>query len=107
MTSTFADVDALSFDCYGTLIDWEDGIDAALGRLLRAHGVDLARDDLLEAFARHEASLEAGPFLRYRDLLAAVAAAICAEHGVSPDPRERRRARGSCRHRHAFFTTYS
>src|SRR3954453_21227246 len=55
--------DALTFDCYGTLIDWEAGLLAALRPLVQA-------DDLLEAFAREEARLEAGPYLTYKQVLA-------------------------------------
>jgi 2-haloacid dehalogenase len=58
--------DALTFDCYGTLIDWETGILAAL----RPHAGAADDEALLEAFARHEAALEAGPYLRYADVLA-------------------------------------
>ena len=62
----FRSFDALTFDCYGTLIDWEAGILAAL----RPHVSGVADEPLLEAFARHEAALEAGPYLRYADVLA-------------------------------------
>jgi 2-haloacid dehalogenase len=61
--------DALTFDVYGTLIDWETGIATALRRA-GASGTD---DELLEAFARHEAELEAGPYLSYRGVLAEAA----------------------------------
>jgi 2-haloacid dehalogenase len=88
MTLRFEDAEALSFDCYGTLIDWETGIHAAAGRLLRAHGVELPREDLLVAFARHEGRLEAGDYLRYRELLARVVGAIAAEQGATPSPAE-------------------
>ncbi len=66
----FGAFDALTFDCYGTMIDWESGILAGLRPVLEAH--DVSRDDetLLELFARHEAALEAGPYLRYREVLA-------------------------------------
>jgi 2-haloacid dehalogenase len=66
----FAAFDALTFDCYGTLIDWEAGILAALRPILDAHGVASDDEPLLEAYARHESELEAGPYLRYRDVLA-------------------------------------
>jgi 2-haloacid dehalogenase len=74
--------DALTFDCYGTLIDWEAGITAGLGRILAAH--DVAADDerLLEAFAASEARLEAGTYLPYRTILAATARSIGQEVGV-------------------------
>jgi 2-haloacid dehalogenase len=75
--------DVMTFDCYGTLIDWETGILAAMRRLLAAHDADPDDESLLVAFAAHEARLEAGPYRRYREVLAEVAAAICAEHGIT------------------------
>jgi 2-haloacid dehalogenase len=64
-------VEALTFDCYGTLIDWESGLSTAFESILAAHGIDADRDDVLERYARHEAAAEAGPYLRYREVLAA------------------------------------
>jgi len=88
MTIDFDRFDALTFDCYGTLIDWEAGIVAALGGLLRAHGVVLPDDEILETHARHEARIEEGPFLRYRDVLVEVGRAVCDERGISPSDKE-------------------
>ena len=82
MTLSFDRFEVLTFDCYGTLIDWEAGILAAARRLLRPHGVELDDESTLEAFARHEHRLEAGPFQSYRGILAGVARAIGAEHGL-------------------------
>jgi 2-haloacid dehalogenase len=63
----------LTFDCYGTLIDWESGIHTALQPLLSKGGLDLSRDTVLETFARHEsAQQEATPGMIYSDLLAKV-----------------------------------
>ena len=56
-----ADHDALSFDCYGTLIDWEAGIAAVLRPWAGAHGLDLDDETLLAAFAGHEAAAERDP----------------------------------------------
>jgi 2-haloacid dehalogenase len=84
MTSISDGIEALSFDCYGTLIDWESGIHAAADRLLGAHSRMLPREAILADFARLEAPLEAGQYLRYRDLLARVAAAICAQQSIEP-----------------------
>ena len=75
----FAAFDALTFDCYGTLIDWETGIVEAL-RPLHA-GAD--SEALLEAFARHESALEAGPYLRYADVLAGCVRALGEEFGFA------------------------
>jgi 2-haloacid dehalogenase len=88
MTLDFGRFDALTFDCYGTLIDWETGLLAAMRRVLDAHGVTPGDDELLEAYARHEAALESGPYLRYRDVLARGLAAVAAELGVTPGPDE-------------------
>ena len=76
----FARFDALTFDCYGTLIDWETGIAYAL-RVAGASGSD---DELLEAFARHEARLEAGPYLTYREVLAGALRGVGADLGFEP-----------------------
>jgi 2-haloacid dehalogenase len=85
----FDDFDVLTFDCYGTLIDWEAGILAALRAPLAAHGIDAPDGSLLEAFARHEAELEAGPYRPYRDVLGGVLSALLAGFGqtASPDAR--------------------
>jgi 2-haloacid dehalogenase len=53
------DFDALSFDCYGTLIDWEAGITAVLRRWADAHGLHLSDEQLLTAYSTHEAQAEA------------------------------------------------
>lgn len=80
--------DALTFDCYGTLIDWERGIVQALAPVLDAHGVRLGGDPLLEAFARHETALEAGPYRTYASVLGATLERIGAEHGFCPTEAE-------------------
>ena len=53
------DFKALTFDCYGTLIDWETGLYTALQPLLQKGGVTLGRDEVLAAFARHESAQQA------------------------------------------------
>ena len=68
-----ADFRVLTFDCYGTLIDWESGIHTALQPLLRKAGLTLPRDAALEVFARHESAQEAEtPGMIYSELLATV-----------------------------------
>jgi 2-haloalkanoic acid dehalogenase type II len=67
------DFRALTFDCYGTLIDWESGIFTALQPLLAKSGQLLSRDAALETFAQHEsAQEEETPSMIYSDLLATV-----------------------------------
>jgi 2-haloacid dehalogenase len=80
--------EALTFDCYGTLIDWETGILAAARRVLAAHGVDGPDDELLEAYAAIEAPAEAGSYQTYRTILAAGIRGVAAGYGVEPDPEE-------------------
>jgi 2-haloacid dehalogenase len=75
--------DALTFDCYGTLIDWETGILAALRTALLPLGVDAPDDELLESYANAEATLEAGPYLRYREILGRGARAIATSLGAT------------------------
>ena len=84
------DFSVLSFDCYGTLIDWESGILAALQPLVaRADNQDLAAETILETFARHEASQESEtPAMLYSELLERVHDGIAAEWGLTPLPEE-------------------
>jgi 2-haloacid dehalogenase len=84
----FDDFDVLTFDCYGTLIDWETGLLAAFRAPLAAHGVDASDGSVLEAFARHEAELEAGPYRRYRDVLGGVLTAMLEHFGQVPSTDE-------------------
>ena len=76
--------DVLSFDCYGTLIDWEAGLLAALRPVLDAHGVSATDDELLETYARHEAELEAGEYMRYRELLGRALQGVGSDLGFEP-----------------------
>lgn len=76
--------EALTFDCYGTLIDWEAGILAGLRRLLTRHGLAATDDELLEAYARAEADLEAGPYQRYREVLGEGLRRVARRYGVEP-----------------------
>ena len=83
-TMKLTDCKALTFDCYGTLIDWESGMIAALKPLTEQAAADLSRDDILAAHARHESSQQAQtPAMRYRDLLPIVYKRLAEEWGVS------------------------
>jgi 2-haloacid dehalogenase len=88
MSLDFDRFDAITFDCYGTLIDWEEGILNALQPVLAPRGVETAPDELLERYARHEAELEAGDYLPYREILARALRRLCDELGVSPSEAE-------------------
>ncbi|HET8795666.1 MAG TPA: haloacid dehalogenase type II [Arthrobacter sp.] len=88
----FDEFDALSFDCYGTLIDWEAGIAAVLGPWGRAANPDLTDEELLLAYADEEARMERGnPTALYPVVLAEAFRATGAKLGipVSDDDAER------------------
>jgi 2-haloacid dehalogenase len=87
--------EVLTFDCYGTLINWEAGLLDALRPVLKAHGASLEEERLLELYGTHESAIEAGPYRRYREVLGSVLRAIGAELGFEPDEAEVRRFAGS------------
>jgi 2-haloacid dehalogenase len=78
----------LTFDCYGTMIDWETGIFSALRPILEAHNKKIADAALLELYSDLEASAEQGEFLRYRDVLQSVARGFGKRLGFSPTEAE-------------------
>lgn len=78
-----SDFKVLTFDCYGTLIDWESGMVDALAPLAGKVGRGLTRDDILEAHAFHESTQQAQtPGKPYRDLLAVVYKRLAEQWGV-------------------------
>jgi 2-haloacid dehalogenase len=84
----FGRFEVLTFDCYGTLIDWESGLLAALGPILASHGVEAGDDELLEAYGRHEYRIESRPYRRYREVLAEALSGVGADFGFQPDAAE-------------------
>jgi 2-haloalkanoic acid dehalogenase type II len=79
-----SDFSVLSFDCYGTLIDWETGILEALEPWLQREGLELTADQILEAFGRQEALQEEGtPSMRYPQVLSNVHRRLAAEWRIS------------------------
>lgn len=84
----FGRFEALTFDCYGTLIDWETGIVAGLRPAFAAHGLEPPDEDLLEAFASIESAGEAGPYRRYREILGLALRGIAGGYGFEPDDAE-------------------
>jgi len=84
MARRLTDFTTLTFDCYGTLIDWETGIWDALQPLIAAAGRDdITRNPTLAAFARIESAQQAEtPGMLYPDLLARVHRRLAAELGL-------------------------
>jgi 2-haloalkanoic acid dehalogenase type II len=78
------DFDALSFDCYGTLIDWEQGLRTGFKRIGPAAGVDLDVDALLETYAEAESRTEREhPGMRYPEVITSSVVATGSAHGVT------------------------
>jgi 2-haloacid dehalogenase len=78
------DYEALTFDCYGTLIDWESGMIAALEPLTKRVERKLTRDNILEAHARHESTQQLQtPAMKYSELLAVVHKRLAEEWSVA------------------------
>jgi 2-haloacid dehalogenase/putative hydrolase of the HAD superfamily len=69
--------DIITFDCYGTLIDWETGISRAFIDAARADGVQLERDEVVRVYHDIEPALQAEQYRPYRDVLGE-AARLCA-----------------------------
>jgi 2-haloacid dehalogenase len=81
-----SDFSVLTFDCYGTLIDWETGIYDALAPWLGRARPGLERDRILEAFAASESAQQAAtPAMRYPELLAEVHRKVAERFDIAPD----------------------
>jgi 2-haloalkanoic acid dehalogenase type II len=90
------DFDALSFDCYGTLIDWETGLAVVLGGWARARGLQLDGEALLAAYSTHEARAEAEyPGVSYPAILARSMRELGRQFGTEVTDDDARRLAGS------------
>ena len=72
----FSRFTTISFDCYGTLIDWESGILPVLRAVLANHGQSLPDAAILELYGEFEAEAESGPYRSYREVLESVVRAF-------------------------------
>ncbi|MDH3595281.1 MAG: haloacid dehalogenase type II [Rhodospirillales bacterium] len=107
MAKRLSDFSALTFDCYGTLIDWESGIWDALQPLIQASGRDdITRATALEAFAQIESAQQAAtPDMIYPEILARVHAGLAERFGFETDAEMERAFGGSLPHWPAFPDT--
>ena len=85
---SFDDFDVLTFDCYGTLIDWETGLWAALHPILAQHRMALAMDEALALYGALESEAERGPYRAYRMVLRMVLEGFGARLGFVPTETE-------------------
>lgn len=74
----------LTFDCYGTIIDWETGILSAVNPVLERHGVSIEEAEILQLYARLEAEQEAGAYKPYKQVLMGVMDGMGHELGFTP-----------------------
>jgi 2-haloacid dehalogenase len=68
----FSRFEVLTFDCYGTLINWEAGLLAALHRILNAHSKKIPDPELLALYGEFEQLAEQPPYQTYREVLGSV-----------------------------------
>jgi 2-haloacid dehalogenase len=84
--------EVVSFDCYGTLIDWESGIISGLRPVLASHGVEATDDEILALHAETEHRLQAtstpGSYVKYREVLGEEVREAGRRWGFAPDPEE-------------------
>ena len=85
----FDSFDVLSFDCYGTIIDWERGILAALEPIFDVHAVSLGSTETLKMFGEFESRLESGEYMEYRVILQRVIDEFGERLGFVPSASER------------------
>lgn len=80
--------DLLTFDCYGTLVDWEAGIVAAARSVCDAHGCAASDAEVLAAFARWEHVVQGERFRPYREVLARTLVRMGESMGFRPTAEE-------------------
>jgi 2-haloacid dehalogenase len=86
----FNQFEVVSFDCYGTLIDWESGILPVLKQLLSSRDIDLSDDGTLEMFAEFESVLETDStnYIKYRKILQEIVKRIGKKFSFEPTETE-------------------
>src|SRR5215467_3515402 len=82
--------EVVTFDCYGTLIDWESGIVRAFQGEAARDGTKLDPDDIISAYMKEEPVVESGEYKSYREILADTAERVALRLGwpLGPDRRE-------------------
>lgn len=84
----FDNFKVLTFDCYGTLIDWETGIWQSLQPILEHHRVSITSEQALEWYGELEAQAEGGPYQDYKTILKTVLKGFGFRLGFDPSPAE-------------------
>jgi len=86
----FSRFETISFDCYGTLINWEAGLLPALRGILTNHGQNAADSTILELYGEFEAQAESGSYQTYRNVLEFVVRNFGKRFGFEPSSAELR-----------------
>jgi 2-haloacid dehalogenase len=81
----FSPFTTITFDCYGTLIEWEAGLLPGLRRLLKGHKHELSDAAILELYGEFEAKAESGPYISYRAVLESVVGQFGERCGFLPN----------------------
>jgi len=84
----FSRFSIITFDCYGTLIDWESGILGAIRPIISAHGAHLSDVEILRMYGEIEADEESGQYQPYREILRAVVRGFGTRLGFVPSEKE-------------------
>jgi 2-haloacid dehalogenase len=84
----FDDFEFLTFDCYGTLIDWETGIWQALQPVFAHYDNPISREAALERYAALEPAIEGGPYIEYKQVLRRVLEELGKQLGFTPSAAE-------------------
>lgn len=95
----------VTFDCYGTLIDWETGILGAIRPILTAHNAHLSDPDILRMYGAIEAEEESGEYRPYREILQAVVRGFGTRLGFVPSEKEQHSLPNSLAHWKPFPDT--
>ncbi|PVG01458.1 HAD-like protein [Serendipita vermifera] len=98
MSPKLSDFKALSFDCYGTLIDWETGLHNVLKPLLERSGSSWTREQAINAYLEEEHKIESeDPSMLYSKIISTAVERVAGQLGTSLSPDERTTAGESIR----------
>jgi 2-haloacid dehalogenase len=101
----FRNFEWLTFDCYGTLIDWESGLLEALHPIFGRHQISITDEQILSAYAELESAAEGGPYRSYRKILEAIVDGLGVQFSFSPSKEERLSLPESVQHWRPFPDT--
>lgn len=95
MPFSLAPFRVITFDCYGTLIDWETGLLGVIRPILAARGAHINDAEILRLYGEIEAEEQSGQYREYKEILKAVIRGFGARLGFKPTHQERQSLSGS------------